>query len=82
MPFKASIDLGGARGVMMYVFVLFSCIGYLADLTRAYNEIDGIPAAVNPMLYETLYDWNFDGVVMADDLCKLGIRIGVCELTF
>ncbi|OAA82592.1 glycoside hydrolase family 3 protein [Akanthomyces lecanii RCEF 1005] len=51
-PFKASYDLGGARGIMM-----------------SYNEIDGIPAAVHPMLYEALHDWEFDGIVIADDLC-------------
>lgn len=42
-----------------------------AKLTcRAYNEIDDIPAAVHPMLYKILEDWNFDGFTLADDTCK------------
>jgi beta-glucosidase-like glycosyl hydrolase len=49
-PFKAAIDLGGARGVMM-----------------AYSELDGIPTHIHPMLYKTLEDWGFDGLVSADD---------------
>ncbi|EKG15610.1 Glycoside hydrolase family 3 [Macrophomina phaseolina MS6] len=51
MPFKAVVNLGGVRGVMM-----------------AYNELDGIPAHVSPLLYQALEDWEFDGFVMGDDL--------------
>ena len=51
VPFRAAVELGGVRGVMM-----------------AYNEIDGIPASVNPMLYDALAEWNFDGFVISDDL--------------
>ncbi|KAJ7342621.1 glycoside hydrolase family 3 protein [Mycena albidolilacea] len=50
VPFKAVIDLGGAKGVMM-----------------SYNELDEVPAVVNPMLYDALADWNYDGFIMADD---------------
>ncbi|EPE08508.1 glycoside hydrolase family 3 protein [Ophiostoma piceae UAMH 11346] len=50
LPFKAVVELGFVRGVMM-----------------AYNEIDGIPAAVHPVLYDKLREWNFDGFVVADD---------------
>lgn len=42
-------------------------------LPRAYNEIDGIPAAVHPMLYQALEDWNFDGFTLADDTCMRNI---------
>ncbi|KAI0874386.1 glycoside hydrolase family 3 protein [Hypoxylon argillaceum] len=49
-PFKAAIQLGGARGVMM-----------------AYNEFDDVPAHVNPLFYEALDDWGYDGFVIADD---------------
>ncbi|KAH9996369.1 glycoside hydrolase family 3 protein [Xylariaceae sp. FL0662B] len=49
-PFKAAVQLGGVKGVMM-----------------AYNEVDGIPAHVHPILYEALDYWGFDGFVMADD---------------
>ena len=34
---------------------------------RAYNEFDDIPASVNPMLYQALEDWGFDGFTIADD---------------
>ncbi|KAH8890185.1 family 3 glycoside hydrolase [Thozetella sp. PMI_491] len=49
-PFKAAIELGGARGVM-----------------TAYNEFDDVPAAVHPILYKSLREWGFDGIVIADD---------------
>jgi len=50
MPFKAAVELGGVKGVMM-----------------AYNEIDDVPSSVNPMLYDALDDWHYDGFVIADD---------------
>ncbi|EON97153.1 putative glycoside hydrolase family 3 protein [Phaeoacremonium minimum UCRPA7] len=49
-PFKAAVQLGGVRGVMM-----------------AYNELDDIPASVQPMLYDALEEWGYDGFIMADD---------------
>ncbi|KAI1435513.1 glycoside hydrolase family 3 protein [Xylaria sp. CBS 124048] len=49
-PFKASIQLGGARGVLM-----------------AYNEFDDVPASVNPVFYNALKEWGFEGFVIADD---------------
>ena len=49
-PFKAAVDKGGVRGVMM-----------------AYNEVDDVPASVNPMLYDALDEWGYDGFVIADD---------------
>ncbi|KAJ7210633.1 glycoside hydrolase family 3 protein [Mycena haematopus] len=54
VPFKAVIDLGGAKGVMM-----------------AYNELDEVPAVVNPLLYDALADWNYDGFIIADDNAML-----------
>ena len=58
VPFKAAVDLGGVRGVMM-----------------AYSELDDVPCSVNPMLYETLDDWGFDGFVIGDDtgISKTGL---------
>ncbi|KAF7300506.1 Glycoside hydrolase family 3 protein [Mycena chlorophos] len=50
VPFKAVVDLGFARGVMM-----------------SYNELDEIPAHVQPVLYSALSEWGFDGFVIADD---------------
>lgn len=40
----------------------------LMDMTsRAYNELDDIPASVQPMLYDALEEWGYDGFIMADD---------------
>ncbi|CAI7588247.1 unnamed protein product [Penicillium pancosmium] len=50
VPFKAAVQLGGVKGVMM-----------------AYNEFDDVPSSVNPILYEALADWGFDGYITADD---------------
>lgn len=50
VPFKAAVDLGGARGVMM-----------------AYSELDDVPSHVNPLLYDALSDWGYNGFVIADD---------------
>ncbi|KAJ5621133.1 beta-glucosidase [Penicillium lagena] len=50
VPFKAAVELGGVKGVMM-----------------AYSEFDDVPSSVNPLLYEALADWGFDGYVTADD---------------
>lgn len=49
-PFKATMDLGGVKGVMM-----------------AYSELDAIPSHINPMLYQALEDWGYEGFVTADD---------------
>jgi len=53
MPFRAAVERGGVRGVMM-----------------AYNEIDEVPAVVNPMIYDALEEWGFDGFTLADDTGK------------
>ncbi|OQE23653.1 hypothetical protein PENSTE_c008G07139 [Penicillium steckii] len=45
VPFKAAVDLGGVKGVMM-----------------AYNEFDDIPSSLNPILYQALEDWGYDGL--------------------
>ncbi|ORY71448.1 glycoside hydrolase family 3 protein [Pseudomassariella vexata] len=43
-------------------------LGYARGIMMAYNEFDGLPAAINPLLYELLHEWGFDGFVIADDL--------------
>ncbi|KAL1983589.1 hypothetical protein VTN96DRAFT_10168 [Rasamsonia emersonii] len=50
VPFKAAVDLGGVKGVMM-----------------AYSELDEVPCSVNPILYQALESWGYDGYVTADD---------------
>lgn len=54
VPFKAAVELGGAKGVMM-----------------AYSEVDDVPSHVNPMLYDALDSWGYDGFVIADDTGRL-----------
>lgn len=61
VPFKAAIDLGGARGVMMCVLSLSFRVRYDIQIIRAYNELDEIPASVHPVLYGALAEWGFDG---------------------
>ena len=29
---------------------------------RAYNELDDIPSSLNPILYQALEDWGYDGI--------------------
>ncbi|KAJ5649149.1 beta-glucosidase [Penicillium longicatenatum] len=58
VPFKAAVDLGGVKGVMM-----------------AYSEFDDVPCSVNPLLYQALEDWGYDGFVTADDT-------GISELLY
>ncbi|TVY94156.1 Beta-glucosidase B [Lachnellula willkommii] len=63
-PFKATMDLGGVKGVMM-----------------AYSELDAIPSHINPMLYQALEDWGYEGFVTADDtgMIMLETRHGVAS---
>ncbi len=35
--------------------------------SRAYHELDEVPAVVSPLLYDALRDWGFDGFTIADD---------------
>lgn len=59
IPFRAVVDLGGVKGVMM-----------------AYNEVDDVPNSVNPMMYQALEDWGFDGFVTADDTGMKQLQTG------
>lgn len=42
-------------------------LGGAGGVMMAYSELDGVPSHVNPMLYEALKEWGFDGMVVADD---------------
>ncbi|KKP03542.1 glycosyl hydrolase family 3 N terminal domain-containing protein [Trichoderma harzianum] len=66
----------GTRQIMEDLLVPFKAnyeLGGARGAMMAYNEIDGIPAAVHPMLYQALEDWNFDGFTLADDTCMRNI---------
>ena len=45
-------------------------LGGVGGVMMAYHELDDVPSHVNPMLYEQLDDWGFDGFVTADDTGK------------
>ena len=36
----------------------------------AYSEFDDVPSSVNPIFYDALADWDYDGFVIADDTGK------------
>ena len=60
----------GMREVLQELLMPFQAaveLGGVRGLMMAYNEIDGIPAAVHPLLYANLKEWGFDGFVVADD---------------
>ena len=60
----------GNRQVLDTLLVPFKAAVDLAGVRgvmMAYNELDDVPASVNPMLYDALKDWGYDGFVTADD---------------
>ncbi|KAF2184756.1 glycoside hydrolase family 3 protein [Zopfia rhizophila CBS 207.26] len=42
-------------------------LGGVGGVMMAYHELDDVPSHVNPMLYNQLEKWGFDGFVTADD---------------
>ncbi|CAK7212346.1 hypothetical protein SCUCBS95973_001432 [Sporothrix curviconia] len=60
----------GTREVLQELLMPFQAaveLGGVRGVMMAYNELDGVPAAVHPLLYAKLAEWGFDGVVLADD---------------
>lgn len=60
----------GSRQVLQDLLTPFRAVAQLGGargVMMAYNELDDVPASVNPRLYEALADWGFDGFVIADD---------------
>ena len=60
----------GNRQVLQQLLVPFQAavdLGGVRGVMMAYSELDDVPSSVNPVLYETLDDWGFDGFVIADD---------------
>lgn len=60
----------GNREVLQNLLVPFKATVDLAavrGVMMSYNELDDVPAHVNPMLYDALRDWGYDGFVIADD---------------
>jgi len=48
--------------------------------TRAYHEFDSVPAHINPLFYDALDEWGFDGFVMADDTGASYIYILILQM--
>ncbi|KAL6874828.1 glycoside hydrolase family 3 protein [Trichoderma novae-zelandiae] len=60
----------GIRQIRQDLLVPFKAnydLGGARGVMMSYNEIDGVPSCVNPMLYETLDAWGYDGIVIGDD---------------
>ncbi|KAK1238424.1 hypothetical protein MKX07_006570 [Trichoderma sp. CBMAI-0711] len=60
----------GPRQIKQDLLVPFKAnydLGGARGVMMAYNEIDGVPSCVNPMLYQALDDWGYDGIVIGDD---------------
>jgi beta-glucosidase-like glycosyl hydrolase len=60
----------GTRQVLMNMLRPFKAVIDLAGVRgvmMAYSELDSIPSHIQPMLYEMLDEWGFDGFVTADD---------------
>lgn len=60
----------GNREVVSNLLVPFKAVfdlGGARGVMMAYSELDGIPSSVNPVLYDALADWGYDGFVIADD---------------
>lgn len=60
----------GSREVLENLLVPFKAVfelGGARGVMMAYSELDDIPCGVNPLLYDALHDWDYDGFVIADD---------------
>ncbi|KAH9906993.1 family 3 glycoside hydrolase [Xylariomycetidae sp. FL2044] len=60
----------GNRQVMQDLLTPFKAavqLGGVGGVMMAYNEFDDIPAHVQPLFYQALEDWGFNGFIMADD---------------
>ncbi|KAL0564475.1 hypothetical protein V5O48_017569, partial [Marasmius crinis-equi] len=60
----------GNRQLMMEMLIPFRDVvqkGFAKGVMMAYHEYDEVPAHVNPLFYDALDDWGFNGFVMADD---------------
>ncbi|ESK88175.1 glycoside hydrolase family 3 domain protein [Moniliophthora roreri MCA 2997] len=69
----------GHRQVMMEMLIPFRDAvqkGFVKGVMMAYHEYDEIPAHVNPVFYDALEDWGFDGFVIADDTGMRMLHVG------
>lgn len=60
----------GNREVLENLLVPFKAVfelGGARGVMMAYSEFDDVPCSVNPLLYDALADWGYDGFVIADD---------------
>ncbi|KAF2764296.1 glycoside hydrolase [Teratosphaeria nubilosa] len=67
----------GNRQVLQRLLVPFKAatdLGGVRGVMMAYNELDDIPAPVNPILYDALESWGYDGFVVADDTAMFELQ--------
>ncbi|KAF9259836.1 glycoside hydrolase family 3 protein [Marasmius fiardii PR-910] len=60
----------GNRQLMMEMLIPFRDAvqkGFAKGVMMGYHEYDEVPAHINPLFYDALDDWGFDGFVIADD---------------
>lgn len=60
----------GNRQVLQQLLVPFHAavdLGGVRGVMMAYSELDDVPSSVNPMLYEMLDEWGYNGFIIADD---------------
>ncbi|KXT00755.1 hypothetical protein AC578_2933 [Pseudocercospora eumusae] len=60
----------GNREVLQNLLTPFKAavdLGGVGGVMMAYSEVDDVPSHVNPMLYDALHDWGYDGFIIADD---------------
>jgi beta-glucosidase-like glycosyl hydrolase len=60
----------GDREVVQKLLAPFKAVfelGGARGVMMAYSEFDDVPSHVNPIFYDALAEWGYDGFVIADD---------------
>jgi beta-glucosidase-like glycosyl hydrolase len=68
----------GDREVIQKLLTPFKAvfeIGGARGVMMAYSEFDDVPSSVNPIFYDALEEWGYDGFVIADDTGRLISRV-------
>ena len=68
----------GDREVIQKLLTPFKAVfelGGARGVMMAYSEFDDVPSSVNPIFYDALDEWGYDGFVIADDTGRLMSRM-------
>ena len=60
----------GDREVVQKLLTPFKAVfdlGGARGVMMAYSEFDDVPSHVNPIFYDALAEWGYDGFIIADD---------------